>query len=174
MALVWGARAVKKICDKCNHPATVHEVEIVKGQKIEKHLCDDHAREEGIAVGADYKPINELLTNFVKMHSGSAPAHDLVCDNCGMGFSEFRENSLLGCPQCYIAFEAPLSPLLERAQDNGTHHIGKVPQRCGIGERRQEQLLRMRNRLAEAVKSEDFELAARLRDDISQFEGVVE
>ena len=162
---------MKHNCDKCNRPATVHQVEIIKGEKIEKHLCDEHARQEGIAVKDAYTPINELLTNFVKMHSGAAAQNDLVCDNCDLTFDQFRENSLLGCPHCYTAFEAPLTQLLERAHDGGTHHLGKVPLRCGSMQRRQEQLLRLRKRLGDAVAAEDYELAAKLRDNIEHYEG---
>lgn len=173
---------MKHKCDKCEQKATLHQVEIVKGQKIEMHLCDQCAQKAGLAVPKDtFTPMNELLTNFVKVHSGAAAAgsggaiaavkqKDTTCDNCGLTFSQFREQSLLGCPNCYKAFEATLGPLLERAQEGGTHHLGKVPSRSGSREERQEQLLRMRRRLADAVSAEDYELAARLRDDISRFE----
>jgi protein arginine kinase activator len=168
---------LKKKCDQCNKPATHHTVEIVNGQKIEKHLCDAHAAEEGLSVKAVHTPINELLTNFVKLHSGAGEAaggdagsKSKDCDNCGLTFAEFREDSLLGCPHCYRAFEAQLSPLLERAHEGGTHHIGKVPRRAGVGEQRQMALQRLRRQLDDAVDAEDYELAARLRDDINQME----
>jgi len=168
---------VKRKCDKCERPATHHSVEIVKGQKIEKHLCDHHAGEEGMAAKSVHTPINELLTNFVKLHSegGSAststtPESELECDSCGLTFAQFREKSLLGCPHCYDAFEDQLSPLMERAHEGGTHHVGKVPKRAGTGEERQAQLTRMRKQLDDAVAEEDYELAARLRDDIRRIE----
>lgn len=166
---------MKRKCDKCDRPATHHSVEVIQGQKIEKHLCDLHAAEEGLAVKAVHTPINELLTNFVKLHSGAATtgsmgAVELACAECGLTFSQFREHSLMGCPACYKAFETPLGPLLERAHEGGTHHIGKVPRRAGAGEQRQAQLMRMHKRLDEAVRAEDYELAARLRDDIRRFE----
>jgi protein arginine kinase activator len=147
-------------------------VEIIKGQKIEKHLCDSHAAEEGMAIKAvtAHTPVSELLTNFVKMHSGAPTQQDLTCDNCGLTFSQFRENSLLGCPSCYTSFESLLGPLMERAHEGATHHLGKVPRRAGPGERRQADLLRMRKRLAEAVAAEDYETAAKLRDELRKFE----
>lgn len=163
---------MKRKCDKCDQPATHHSVEIIKGEKIEKHLCDLHAAEEGgMAIKAVHTPINELLTNFVKQHSGTPQVGtELQCDHCGLTFAQFRESSLMGCPDCYKAFEGPLSPLLERAHEGGTHHIGKVPRRAGAGEQRQAQLTRMRRRLDDAVAAEDYELAARLRDDIRRYE----
>lgn len=162
---------MKRKCDQCDKPATHHSVEIIKGQKIEKHLCDEHAAHEGLAVKAAQTPINQILSNFVKLNSPTATVREeLKCDNCGLTFSQFRERSLLGCPNCYPAFEPSLTPLLQRAHEGATHHVGKVPIRAGEGQQRQHQLLRMRKRLAEAVESEDFELAARLRDDIRRCE----
>ncbi|MCC7192870.1 MAG: UvrB/UvrC motif-containing protein [Phycisphaeraceae bacterium] len=163
---------LKRKCDLCAKDAVHHEVSIIKGQKVEKHLCEDHAAEQGVVKSfTSHTPINELLTNFVKKHSGMTTQTEIVCDNCGMTFAKFREHGLLGCPQCYTAFDAVLSPLIERAHEGATHHIGKVPRRAGPGEQRQNDLLLMRKRLAEAVAAEDYELAARLRDDLRKFEG---
>jgi len=165
---------VKRKCDHCDKPATHHSVEIIKGQKIEKHLCDGHAAQEGLTVKAAHTPINELLTNFVKLHSGAAVTSptEVRCDHCGLSFAEFREHSLMGCPQCYTAFKTPLAPLLERAHEGATHHIGKSPHRMSGsgGELRQQQLLVLRKRLGDAVTNEDYELAARLRDEVRKFE----
>lgn len=158
----------------CNRPATHHSVEIIKGEKIEKHLCDLHAAEEGMSIKSAHVPISEMLTNFVKLQStGGAPklpGGELVCESCGLSFADFRESSLLGCPSCYSEFEQPLGSLLERAHEGGTHHIGKVPRRAGVGEQRQMALQRLRRQLDDAVSAEDYELAARLRDDIKRVE----
>lgn len=166
---------MKYKCDKCDRPATYHAVEIVKGEKIEKHLCDLHAQEDGMGLKSVHAPINQLLTNFVKATSAEKPegaqSLDLVCPDCGLKFSTFRDKSLLGCAGCYAAFEAPLVGLLERAHEGGEHHIGKVPRRGGgASEQRQLQITRMRKRLNEAVEAEDYELAAQLRDDLAGLE----
>lgn len=164
---------MKRKCDQCNRPATHHVVEIVNGKKIEKHLCDKHAVQEGLAGNnPSYTPINELLSSFVKMHSGeeAEPAQEVACENCGLTWAQFQERSLLGCPECYRAFERLLVPLLERTHEGGTHHLGKVPRRSGAGEQQQLQLMRLRKRLTEAVEAEDYELAAHLRDEIGRFE----
>jgi len=178
---------VKRKCDKCGRNATHHAVEVHKGQKVEKHLCDNCAAEAGEGVKGANTPINELLSNFVKLHAGAeaedesesgstgggrrgSSRRELTCEECGMRFDEFRETSLLGCPHCYKAFEGNLASLLERAHEGATHHVGKVPNRAGAGEAKQVQLTRMRKRLDDAVASEDYELAAQLRDDLRQLE----
>lgn len=161
---------MKRKCDKCDRPATYHDITIVNGTKIEKHLCDQHAGEEGLVAKSMHKPIHELLNNFVKQHSGEPAKKSDTCPDCGLTFEKFRELSLLGCATCYQAFETQLAPLLERAHEGATHHIGKVPRRAGASEHRQAQLLRMRKQLEEAVAQEDYEEAARIRDTIRTME----
>lgn len=163
----------KHKCDKCDQPATNHSVEIRKGEKIEKHLCQKHADEEGISVKTTHTPINELLTSFVKLKSGSSAAiQDKSCPNCGLTFQQFRSNSLLGCPLCFDAFEELLNPILDAVQEGRSHHIGKTPKHIPSAHHQdsQAQVLGMRKRLAQAVADEDFELAATLRDQIEQLQ----
>lgn len=164
------ARTMK--CDKCNKPATVHLIEIQNGQKIEKHLCEEHAAEDGIAVKVTNQPINDLLEKFVLKQTGQkGSSGELVCEACGTTWSEFRKTGLLGCPTCYAAFEGALMPLLERAHPDGAHrHMGKVPQSRGTDEHRNQRLLRLRRELDEAVNREQYERAARLRDQVREVE----
>jgi len=170
---------MKKKCDKCDRPATHRSIEITGGQKVEHNYCDAHAAEAGLTVKSAHTPINELLSNFVKLHSGEAgeaagasgggggkTAAEKRCPECETTFAKFREDSLLGCPHCYEAFERELSPLLERAHEGATHHVGKVPRSAGVTEQKQVTLSRLRRRLDQAVASEDYELAARLRDEL--------
>jgi len=162
--------AVKPKCDQCDKLATNHSVEIVNGQKIEKHLCDAHAAEAGLAANLAPSSFSDLLSNIVKPTTERQEQSDLACENCGLAYREFCENSLLGCQGCYDAFETQLGALIERAHEGGTHHLGKVPRRARAGEQRQQQVLRMQKRLSEAITAEDYELAARLRDDIKRAE----
>ncbi len=114
-------------CDNCNKQATVHLTEIRNGKKIEKHLCEQcAAQNEGVPVKG-HTPINELLTNFVLAHSGLAKETGSACESCGITWAEFRQAGLFGCPNDYTVFEKDLTPLLQRAHEGATHHVGKVP-----------------------------------------------
>jgi protein arginine kinase activator len=118
-------------CDNCNKPATVHLTEIKNGKKIEKHLCEAcAAQNEGLPVKG-HTPINELLTNFVMAHSGLQKEQGLSCEQCGITWAEFRQSGLLGCSHDYDLFERDLTPLIQRAHEGATHHLGKVPARRG-------------------------------------------
>ncbi len=171
----------KRKCDKCDQQATFHCVEIVKGHKAEKHLCEAHALEEGLIAGTtgaaagktEHAPINELLSNFIKTHSAPARVDNPTCSGCGLTFAKFKETSLLGCPACYEAFAEQLHPLLEREHEYGSAHVGKVPRRANGQEAMNSRLLRLRKSLADAVANEDFRSAARLRDELKKIESQV-
>lgn len=154
-------------CDRCENEATVHEVTVHKGKKVEKHLCEQCAKTDGIAVQS-HAPINALLTKFVMSSAGaaSAPTQKLVCPGCAMTFADFRQHGLLGCPECYAAFEEQLGPLIERAHEGGVHHVGKTPTRSGGSVDRQRVLATLRRQLSEAVAAEHYERAAELRDEL--------
>ena len=163
------------LCERCKKAqATFHMTNIeASGQKQERHLCEHCAIEENLMQPA--KPavdINDLLESFVAAgkSSGGANVTDLVCENCGISYIEFRNQGLLGCPHDYDAFAEPLARLLERAHEGGTHHVGKAPKSVGVRRTTQQDVRRLKRTLAEAVAAEDYERAARLRDQIRQLE----
>ena len=162
-------------CDSCNKNATVHLTEIKNGKKIEKHLCEQcAAQSEGLPAVKSHTPINELLTNFVMAHSGLQKDLGTTCEHCGVTWAEFRQHGLLGCEHDYQMFEKDLTPLLQRAHEGATHHVGKVPTRRGSSgspPKRQFDLTKLRKELGRAVESEDYERAAKIRDQIRQAEG---
>jgi protein arginine kinase activator len=163
-------------CEKCNKPATVHLTEIHGGKQVSKHLCEQCAAQNDGLVVKPHAPINELLTNFVLAHSGLQKEGTAACEHCGMTWAEFRQGGMLGCEHDYAAFDKELTPLLQRAHENATHHLGKMPLRRGGAEaaaplKRQVDLTRLKKELAKAVEGEDYERAAKLRDQIKEAEG---
>jgi protein arginine kinase activator len=160
-------------CDKCGKPASVIVTEIQAGKKVERHFCEScAAQNEGFPV-KPHTPINELLTNFVLAHSGVQKEGASACEHCGMNWQDFRTQGLLGCEQDYTFFEKELTPLLQRAHEGATHHLGKTPARRGSSAgpaKRMPDLAKLRKELARAVEAEDYERAAKLRDSIRQAE----
>jgi protein arginine kinase activator len=160
-------------CDKCKKQATVYLTEITDGKKIEKHLCEDCAASEGITLQQNIS-ISQLLEEFV-LHTGpeeetALKQKERACDVCGMTFSDFRQQKLLGCPHDYDAFESSLLPIMERAQAGATQHVGKVPHRAGSEQKKFNSLLRLRVELKNAIVAEDYEKAAMVRDQIKEME----
>lgn len=157
-------------CDFCDQPAVVHEVTVKGGVRKEVHLCVAHAKQAGIDI-AVHQPINQLLTQFV-LQQGQTTSKVVkkACPSCGMTWSDFRHGSLLGCAECYEAFEQQLSPLVERAQGGAVHHAGKTPRRRGGSIDRQLTMRKLIKEIDDAVAAEQYERAAQLRDRLNELE----
>ena len=161
-------------CDLCGNSAVVHDTTMDKktGLRQEVHLCEECARKAGIPL-PETEPLTQLLTHFAISKPMEKPARSrgaATCPECGLTLNEFRKSGVLGCPQCYDAFDRRLSPLIERAQNGRTHHVGKTPRRAGGSIDRQRLLQRLAKELDSAVAAEQYERAAELRDRLQSLE----
>lgn len=154
----------------------MHEVRVANGVKIERHLCEAHAAEAGIAVQPPGE-IGAMLKKSIAALSQSAQARAAACPSCGLTFAEFKQHGLLGCAQCYTAFARQLGPLIERAHEGGVKHTGKSPKGRAVPDpegdaaraelrARAQRLERVRAELDHAVRAEQYERAAQLRDEL--------
>jgi protein arginine kinase activator len=163
------------ICQNCKEKtATVHLTEISGGQRSERHLCQECAQQQGLAVQTQI-PLNELLSTLLSAQpqAGEAPSSESAahaCPVCGMTLKRFSKESLLGCSNDYTEFEQELTPLIEQTQNGKNRHCGKVPSRRPKEDRKNVELSNLRRQLDEAVKNEDYETAARLRDRMKAYE----
>ena len=161
-----------QVCQK--KEATIHLTEITDGVRTEMHLCEHCAQEEGIAVKSQLS-INELLSGLLATQPSDDElfgdtAQELSCPHCGFTLGQFTKEAVLGCPYDYEVFEKSLLPLIKKAHDGQTVHHGKVPSKMPKDTKKQIKLTALRQQLQIAVQSEDYELAAKLRDKINQLE----
>jgi len=89
------------------------------------------------------------------------------CPSCGFRWEDFERTHRIGCPQCYEAHTQELLPTLSRIQP-GISHAGRRPQPSEIDLKNR--LQKAKVELALAVKNEDFETAAALRDQIAELD----
>ncbi len=187
-------------CDRCDNEATVHEVMISGGKSAERHLCERCAAAAGVQIQQPQPAVTQILSQLIKGVTGppnpppatptpGKPAAATACSSCGLAFAQFRQSGMLGCPHCYAAFEGQLGPLLSRAHEGGTHHVGKVPRSIEAAraaaptkpaaaqsdphadERKRATLLR--KQLTDAVSAEHYEKAATLRDELHKIEAIL-
>jgi protein arginine kinase activator len=167
-----------KTCQKCSKPATLHITEIIKGVPHELHLCEDHAQQFLNQPQPTDEALTDVASTMAQHFTTGVTEQKLAqldkqeCPVCGITFLEFRSQGRLGCPNDYEAFKDELVPLLENIHGQ-SQHCGKVPQRAPGDSKRQTQLIKLRNDLKRAVAEEEYEAAARLRDEIADLEGNV-
>ena len=150
-------------CEKCHEKeANFYYSAYINGEKSQRHLCEHCAREEGYGRVMDYRP------------------RDMFADLEGF-FADFfaPQPSLLSS---FGSFGHPLrammSPLLSRplseaseaecVPGEGSEH--KIPAQAGEEIRRRRELAALKEQLAQAVASENFEQAITLRDEIRRRE----
>ncbi len=154
-------------CDRCESPATFHLTEIKGGTKTERHLCEDCAKV--LQVPQANKELQTLLKSFDPSQVGRQKGGKSVkaCPDCGMTYAEFRQNGRFGCPKDYEVFEKEVVALLERIHNGVSRYSGKTPEGGQVEDGELvDETSEVRARLAQAVASEDYEEAARLRDEI--------
>ena len=179
------------LCDICKkREAKIYYTEIINGEKREQHLCEECAAQnanyfqnggmisgEGLAKG-----IQEMISGIFKSAIGGSDdaeeGSEAVCKNCGTTYSEFLKLRQFGCAKCYDTFGKYLDRSFK--QVNGTdRHCGKKPANYSAEGRTakeevktvlsEEQKLKLM--LEQAIEKEEYEEAARLRDEIRRING---
>jgi protein arginine kinase activator len=162
-------------CDQCHErEAVIHLTQIVNEQVTTLHLCERCAAEKGVeSPGAAPKtPLGTFLAAMGEELSGQTPTPRSAetCSRCGGSLADFRESGRLGCPDCYRTFEVPLRDLLRRLHGS-THHMGeRYADRGQPAPTQRQQATELREQLRLAVETENFELAAELRDRLRVME----
>jgi protein arginine kinase activator len=163
------------LCDDCKErQASVHITKINNGQKTEKHLCEVCAEKAGeLSFAADSQfAIQDFLKGMMGGGLAGLPQQraETACPGCGMTFGDFSRSGKIGCGECYAAFGDRLEPLLRRIHGSGSH-TGKVPRRGGGKLAVRQRLRQLKGDLARHVSREEYEQAARVRDEIKALEG---
>jgi len=165
-------------CDECKeNEAVINFTQIVNNEMTTYHLCDKCAEKKGLGEEEKIKdsPLSSFMsemstetTDSVEVGAGDDPE----CGTCKSKLSDFKKSGRLGCPDCYNAFEDELSSLLRKI--HGSHiHVGRTPKSNTLESTPVEVKVReLKKRLEESVNREEYEMAARLRDEIKVLEKI--
>ncbi|MEX2093665.1 MAG: UvrB/UvrC motif-containing protein [Pirellulales bacterium] len=167
-------------CQKCDKPATFHITDLVDGKPSELHLCEDCAHKFLAPAAQEADETLPTMAGLLAQHLAVgetaeelARLDERTCPVCGITFLEFRKQGRLGCPHDYVCFGSELEPLLLNIHGE-TRHVGKVPKRGANNAEQQTQLIVLRRQMKDAVASEEYERASKLRDEIRKIESTRE
>lgn len=161
------------MCEDCGlRPAKFHLMTIINGDRVERNLCPAcMAKHQKQIPGIDFSNLAGILNSILENKSAEEKAkldaeyESCVCDQCGMTYLEFQKSGMLGCANCYTAFKAPITSLLQRVHGN-TQHAGRVPGGVHSGTSIRMNIDRLKQKLQKAIADEEYEQAAKLRDAI--------
>lgn len=177
----------------CPHKKCIHVTEVANFQATQdNHMCVQcglpyMAKEGGPhfnpAAQSVYQVINTLIKdpNTQEGHIALQPVEPpkpIGCPKCGHTVEDILMTGKLGCNECYTHYKKDLLSLIEKCQSGGVKHVGKVPKVHGLEEKLKKayakeptpskDLKTLETELKAAIKIEDYETAAKLRDEIKK------
>ena len=174
------------LCQSCkNKQANTHIKTIVNGELTEMNLCSECAAKQGYGNGMfnlnQFFDIGSLMSGFMNDVATTALAPEKRCPNCGITFAQISKGGRVGCAKCYDVFYDRLLPSIKRIHGN-TVHTGKKLRKpqlqsgesvssansVGAEVKKPSELDVLNRQMQAAVKNQEFEKAAQLRDKINE------
>ena len=161
-------------CQICKQRESVlHVQQIIGEEQVDMYLCDVCAREKGITKSDDSieLSLSQLLTGLFDESGGGAHVDEdkEICPVCGTSIHTFRKQGELGCPECYVSFSGELRSV-QKKLTGSILHKGKIPGKLRAYKELIVDKHDLQVKLEEAVGNEDYETAARLRDQIREID----
>jgi protein arginine kinase activator len=172
------------ICDFCKkNKATIHLIR-VQNDNVEKvNICAECAEDFTFFSEDDfYKDLTKILYKIFKADEGQPNGirelknlknleirKNRACSFCGMDLKNIKKLGKMGCPNCYREFKNILLPIIKAIHKN-IEHRGKIPENTTRQIKLEKSIRDLRNRLKREIFVENFEEAARIRDEIRQLE----
>ena len=164
-------------CEKCkNSEASIHFTQVKDGKVVSLNLCPECAEKfgmKGAKFDSSQQPAfapeakSDVLSELVESKS---EAGEQACPFCNSSLDDIKRTGRLGCGQCYYTFEKQIDVLLRRIQGS-SFHVGRRSSKPDDQIYSDQILIReLKKKLNDAVKSEDYEKAAGLRDEIMAVE----
>jgi protein arginine kinase activator len=161
------------LCQKCHkNLATVRYAEVIDGDVVNMQLCSTCLEQHQEEPGAGFELSGGAPTPRAALRAQRLARDEDVtepCPECGIPLNEVIRHGVVGCASCYDRFAASLVPLLGELH-TALMHRGKTATVDDERVRIREQLQKKRTLLRSALKTERYEQAAVLRDDIKALE----
>ncbi|MCP4640189.1 MAG: hypothetical protein GY851_07145 [bacterium] len=160
------------ICERCHkRVATLKYTEVVRGKAVQRDICETCLGDlQGDAAGGFEMTgaPDARLPKFARWEREPQFGQS-ECPTCGSTLRDVVQSGRVGCGACYDTFSGPLESMLRSLHPSPAHR-GKAPHLEGPREHMRLDLRSKRSLLRSALKAEDYEQAAELRDAISALE----
>jgi len=157
------------LCEECGkNQATVSITVTTGGNTSTRRLCPECMKKMELnLVKGDIQSFLSSVLSVLGSEKKTEEQPTVVCSSCGLSYQEFEHTGRLGCAQCYRDFADQLKPSLQKIHGR-TQHAGRRP-KAYVPDPQDElnkRVNELRKLMDEAVAAENFEEAARLRDEL--------
>jgi protein arginine kinase activator len=161
--------SIKVKCDHCgDKDAEVHITKNLNGKETELNLCNECAKSVDVfdtKKGNCEISVKNLLGGILSLNNTNEADAKEVCSACSFSFSDFKRIGRLACSHCYTSFEDKLEGILKKIHGKSSH-TGRKPKYIVKLADNLESVKKLEVLLCDALKNEDYEKAASIRDDI--------
>ena len=165
------------LCQNCGkNEATTHIKQIINGDMAESHLCSYCAAHLGYSdvfsgFGLNLSEIFGSLLGEMVPTLAAGKGHR--CEKCGAAYADIVREGKVGCAVCNRTIYDKLLPSIQRIHGK-IKHSGKSssasPEKVKV-ETTEEKIEKLQRQKNDAVEKQDFELAAKIRDEIKALKG---
>jgi protein arginine kinase activator len=149
------------ICQSCKKKkAVLHSYCISSNELVDVHYCEECGKKQSVEVDVCLDDsLHNLLDGLLESRK-----HEVViesakaCEFCGTTLKDIRKHNNLGCPNCYELFSEDIKSLRSISEREYRKTVTFKDALPGIH--------MLRKELENAVRQEDFEKAAFIRDKI--------
>lgn len=161
-------------CDSCDQKATVFYTQVTDGKMKKTALCEACADQQGVTDPTGLLMAEQLMGKVSSSESPFPQAADAEvqslqgsskCPACGFTIADYQKIGRLGCGDCYRAFHPDISQRLPSLH-KGLAHSGRIPSGMVELELKQSQESELKQKMDRAIAEENYEEAAKLRDDL--------
>jgi len=150
-------------CVGCAFPPNLFLTQIVNGKTIMASLCAECRHLLEVTQSAGFNLVWMVLNQSPEEQIQEIPNE--CCGACGFTTANFKKSGMLGCAHCYSVFFYSLETILPEMH-RGVRHHGKAPARLRMQGDIEQRRSEITAQLEGAIAIEDFEAAARLRDEL--------
>lgn len=144
------------LCERCKqNAATVQYTYSVNGKGVSYSLCGQCYHQLS---GAKSKQFADFLFPMGGISPATVQDREKICDLCGYTARQIQKEGRVGCARCYDIFRQELSEVIAQIHGN-KRHVRGATENVQV----QPSLMEL---LEKAIKEENYEQAAILRDKI--------
>ena len=162
-------------CEICGaRKAVIHIRQVIGKEWVDLHLCEECALERGISGEGEHVElsISNMLNGLLDIGE-LKDRKNAICPQCGSTWESIQKREKFGCAECYSTFSREIHFLLEKMGAQSTQR-GKLPRGLSTYKRYLVDVVKLKEGLKQALKREDYEKAARIRDRIRELENASE
>lgn len=151
-------------CSNCgSNNANVTYEQNINGEVTTLRLCEKCAKKLGI-----FNSFDNIFSPMVLDLDYILP-EEIKCKECGYTLSKYKSTGLFGCDECYNTFKKEIDSILLKI--HGKNRMLKEKEvKNAVKDKKVNEVDVLKNKLKEHIEKEEFEEAAKIRDEIKKLE----